>query len=416
MRRRTAFLALAAAAAMIAATAGPAVASPGDLDPSFSGDGQAFVQVSSQANDTAGAIAVEPDGHVVMVGRVPASDNADFAVVRLKPDGFPDLTFSGDGRMTFSAGDDALRDVAVEPDGKIVVAGQSDQNGLVVARITSAGRLDHTFSGDGKVGTTSVDTGDALAVQSDGRVVVVGDVFGTDTFAVVRFTAKGTLDTTFDHDGKRVITIAGPNNPRVTDVGVDSLGRIVVAASTGNAGDSDIVVLRLLPNGAFDHSFSGDGKVQLDFGSDDQDPRLAIQSNDEIVVGSNFTSPTGDEQIGLVRIAADGNLDSTFAGDGRLIVNPSSDREELDGLALQPNRAIVLSGESGSSADTQLFVVRIGAGGKTDLNFGGGEVLLNPTTGTDSSAGVAVGGGKILVGGTADNGSTKSFYAARLFE
>ncbi|HXJ65601.1 MAG TPA: hypothetical protein VNN79_17735, partial [Actinomycetota bacterium] len=347
---------------------------------------------------------------------VPSADEADFAVVRLKPDGFPDLTFSGDGRMTFSVADDDLQDVAVEPNGSIVAAGQSDQNGLAVFRITPAGRLDHEFSGDGKAGDSSVDTGAAVAVQSDGRVVVAGDLFGTDTFAVDRFTAKGALDATFDHDGKRVIAMPGPNNPRVNDVAVDSHGRIVVATSTGNAGDSDIDVIRLLPNGAFDHSFSGDGKVALDFGTDDRDPFLAIQSNDEIVVGSDFTVPGDDGEMGLVRIAADGNLDTTFAGDGRRIVNPSSDREELGGLALQPNRAIVLTGESGSSGDTKLFVLRIGAGGKPDLSFGGGEVLLNPASGTDGSGGVAVGGSRILVGGTADDGSTRAFYAARLFE
>jgi uncharacterized delta-60 repeat protein len=417
MRRRTALLALAAAAALVAATAGPAAASPGGLDPSFSGDGQAFVQVSSQANDEAHAVAVQSDGRVVMVGRVPASDNADFAVVRLKPDGFPDLTFSGDGRMTFSAGDDALRAVAVEPDGKVVVAGQSDQNGLLVARITPGGGLDHTFGGgDGKVGNPSVDTGDAVAVEPDGRIVVVGDVFGTNTFAVLRFTATGKPDHTFDHDGKRIIAIPGPNNPRVTDVAVDSHGRIVVAAGTGNGGDSDLDVFRLLPNGALDHSFSGDGKVDLDFGQDDNDPLVAIQTNDEVVVGGTFTAPGDDEAIGLVRIAADGNLDTTFAGDGRQIVDPTSGPEELDGLALQPNHAIVLTGTSGGSGDTQLFVVRIKPGGNTDLGFGGGEVLLNPTAGGDDPAGVAIGGGKIVVGGTADDGSTRLFYAARLFE
>ncbi len=416
MRRRTALLALAAAAALVGITAGPAAASPGGLDPSFSGDGQAFVQVSSQANDEANAIAVEPDGRVVMVGRVPAPDNADFAVVRLKPDGFPDLTFSGDGRMTFSAGDDALRVVAVEPDGKVVVAGQSDQNGLLVARITPAGGLDHSFSGDGKVGNTTVDTGDALAVEPDGRIVVVGDVFDTNTFGVLRFTANGKPDHTFDHDGRRILAIPGPNNPRVTDVAVDSHGRIVVAAGNGNAGDSDLDVFRLLPNGALDHSFSGDGKVDLDFGQDDDDPLVAIQPNDEVVVGGTFTAPGNDEAIGVVRIAADGDLDTTFAGDGRQIVDPTSGPEELNGLALQPNRAIVMTGRSADSGDTQLFVVRLKPGGNTDLAFGGGEVLLNPTAGGDDPAGVAVGAGKIVVGGTADDGSSRLFYAARLFE
>ena len=113
MRRRTALLAIGAAAALVMATAGPASASPGDLDPSFSGDGQAYVQVSSFALDEAHSVALTSDGRVVMVGGAHAADEADFAVVRLKPDGFPDLTFSGDGRMTFSAGDDELQDVAV---------------------------------------------------------------------------------------------------------------------------------------------------------------------------------------------------------------------------------------------------------------------------------------------------------------
>jgi uncharacterized delta-60 repeat protein len=415
MRRRHALGPLVAAVVVVATGAPASAMASGDLDPSFSGDGQAFVQVSSTAQDEAKAVAITPDGHVVIVGRVQAADEGDFAVVRLKPDGYPDLTFSGDGRMTFSVADDELLAVAVQPNGEIVAGGGSDQRGLLIARITTAGKLDHTFGGgDGLATVPSVFDAEAVALQKDGKILAVASIFGTDTFAVLRFTASGKLDPTFDHDGKRIIAIPGANNPEAADVAVDSHGRIVAAAESGDTVDRDVDVFRLLPNGAFDHSFSGDGKVDLDFGPDDGDAHIALQSNDKIVVGEDFTPPGGNQSIGLVRIAADGDLDSTFAGDGREVLNLAAESVAFDGLALQSNNAIVLTGET-TDADSQVFVARIGAGGKPDPTLGG-TLFLNPTNGSDDSNGVAVGGGKIVMAGTADNGSTKVFYAARLFQ
>jgi len=415
--RRPAIVAI-AATGLSMALAAPASAAPGDFDPTFHGTGQTLVQVSPVAQDETEAVALTKDGRVVMVGRVAANDGGDDAIVRLKPDGYPDLGFSGDGRMIFSIGDDSLNDVAVDPKGRIVAGGGTDQDGMLVFRITPAGRLDHSFGGDGSAGPPpdTVSKAQAVAVQSDGKVLAVGEDFGTNTFAVFRFTASGQLDPTFDHDGQRVVTVPGASTPRADDVAVDSHGRIVVAAQTGDIGATDVAVMRFLPNGALDHAFSGDGKVQIDFGPDDEDPTIALRPNDEIVVGCTLGPSGGDTAIGLVQLAADGNLDSTFGGDGRITVNPTVGSEDLRQIALQANGAIVAAGTKGSSGDTAVFVLRVKPGGAVDPSFAGGEATVNPTSGEDDSAGVAVGAQGIVVAAQGFDGSNRFFFAARLLK
>jgi uncharacterized delta-60 repeat protein len=154
----------------------------GGLDPAFSGDGKTTTDFPRDF-DFGQGVTLQPDGKIVVVGIAEVSpDNDHFAIARYEPNGAPDLTFSGDGKTTtnFAGGQASALDVVVQPDGRIVAAGEvggGPTSRFALARYKPNGALDGTFSGDGKT-TTDMDDGfervDGLALQPDGRLVAGG--------------------------------------------------------------------------------------------------------------------------------------------------------------------------------------------------------------------------------------------------
>ena len=327
----------------------------GTLDTSFSGDGKLTTDINTGSSDNGLSVGIQSDGKIVLAGK----SNGDFAVVRYNTDGSLDTSFSGDGKLTTDfGGTDAARSMTIQSDGKIVVAGASNGD-IAVVRYNSNGTLDTSFSGDGKLTTDfgGTDTGNSVTVQSDGKIVVAGDSNGD--FAVVRYNTNGTLDTSFSGDGKLTTDFGGTDTGN--SVRVQSDGKIVVAG----ASNGDIAVVRYNSNGTLDTSFSGDGKLTTDFGGFDTGYSVAVQSDGKIVVAG--TNNLGDFVV--VRYNSDGNLDTSFSGDGKLNthigVNGSNDVAKS--VTVQSDGKIIVSG--GSSGDVAL--VRYNGDGTLDTSFTG---------------------------------------------
>ena len=249
----------------------------GSLDASFAGDGTATVTVGAgDRADAASGVAVRPDGGVVIGGTADTRGSLgdpvdqDFAVAQLTPGGLPDLTFSGDGIATVAIEptgerrDDGRAGVALQPDGKVLIAGvsgpSSTASAFAVARLDAAGGLDAGFGAGGVVRTvagpaaTSIARG--LALQSDGKTVVVGhDASGRGVLAV-RYTAAGALDPSFGDQGRAVL--AGRDAPARSVRVAPGDDRLVISG-----GDGVGFVARLL----------GDDRADLGFRSF---PRPAI--------------------------------------------------------------------------------------------------------------------------------------------
>ena len=174
-----------------------AVAAPSDLDSSFGGDGRVTTDFAGM--DFVGDLAIQADGKVVAVGSAGSSfSSRDFAVARYTSSGDLDDTFSGDGLVvTDLPGTSFASAVEVQSDGKIVAAGSG--GGAAVVRYNENGSLDSTFSGDGMQATASLDDGRALAIQADGMIVIAGGA--SEDFALARFDTGGTLDPSFSGDG-----------------------------------------------------------------------------------------------------------------------------------------------------------------------------------------------------------------------
>jgi uncharacterized delta-60 repeat protein len=215
------------------------------LDPTFHGDGIAILD--SGGSEFARAVAVQPDGKIVVAGYTTVGLNA--AVYRLNPDGTPDATFDGDGAVGIdSAGSEVANAVAVQPDGKIVVAGRTSVgNNAAVYRLNPNGSFDTTFDGDGAFGLDSGGFEEvySVALQRNGKIVVPGWSSAGDTAVVYRLDPNGSPDPTFGDDGARTIAVDSFQAARAAAVQPD--GGIVLAGWSYEPGedDYDVVVARL---------------------------------------------------------------------------------------------------------------------------------------------------------------------------
>jgi serralysin len=181
----------------------------GALDKTFSGDGKLHTDFSKRA-DVARAVVVQTDGKILVAG----NSGKDFALARYTADGTLDQSFSSDGKLTtdFAGGSDDGRSMVVQTDGKIVVVGRSRKN-FALARYNTDGTLDHSFSGDGKQTTDfahRADSARAVSVRTDGRILVAGR--SGKALALARYTAGGKLDLSFSHDGKLTSFIGGSDD------------------------------------------------------------------------------------------------------------------------------------------------------------------------------------------------------------
>ena len=270
----------------------------GVLDSAFGGgDGKVTIDFSIfgiPRDDVAWAVVIQPDGKIVVGGR----SGGDVAIVRYLSDGTADSSFSGDGEAYVPFG--WFGNAVALSGTRILVAGSSnDGDDFFLARLTRGGVLDTRFGGgDGWVETDfsgGHDSAHDLAVQADGRIVLAGEasVAGDPDFALARYSAGGALDSTFSGDGKKTTDVLGdPDLCGAMAIQADGNYVVVGRAETPDAGpDDQLAVVRYKPGGGLDTSFGGDGKVTTDFpstivsGND-----VAIQANGKIVVVGSSSS------------------------------------------------------------------------------------------------------------------------------
>ena len=270
----------------------------GTFDLSFNGPagngGGRFVLPMTVYGDVAAAVALQPDGKILLTGQCTGSTNQDFCAARLRPDGTLDKSFagpSGDGGGKFlwsvGTGYDYATALALQPDGKIVLAGYcgaSTNADFCLTRLSTDGTLDTSFQGPGGTGDGKfllpIGTGNgyatAISLQSDGKIVSAGECLsnGKSYFCTARLNTDGSLDTSFDGssgsaNGGFLLPI-GPYMDRGTTIAVQPDGKIVVAGECGNGTNNDFCVARLHggPFGAKQCSLDIDGDGKVSAGTD----------------------------------------------------------------------------------------------------------------------------------------------------
>lgn len=386
--------------ATVAAFAQQATAAQGDLDLTFGGTGKVTTAIGDQESEGYG-VAIDSYGRIVVAGRSVSgspTQNADFAVVRYEADGSLDTTFNGTGKVTTDTGSlyDSANAIVIQSDGKILVAGQSTNpiggaSTFAVARYNEDGSLDTTLNGTGKVTTTVgvYSTGGSIALQTDGKFVVAGE--SSDGFAIVRYNGNGSLDTTFNGTGKATVNIGSGGQCR--GLAIQSDGKIVVTGWINQNSNYDIAVVRFNPDGGLDTSFNGTGKVVTDFGSFDLAYSVAVQNDGKLVVaGSSLvrynTTGSLDMSFGVNgrvisssasiviqrdgklvlagaknlnfavgRYNTDGSPDTSFNVTG-IVTTDFGGGEGADAVAIASDWKIVVAGYSNASGRDQFAVAR----------------------------------------------------------
>ncbi len=404
------------------------LASPGDLDPTFGPVG--FVITSlSPGMDRAFAIARQPDGKIILAGtRNQNSSASNIGLVRYNPNGSLDTSFDGDGIVTTQVGTTGTEAsaVAVQPDGKIVVAGISTISGTgfyTIVRYNPNGSLDTSFDGDGIFTVSGIGHPDSIAIQPDGKIVTAGSIsldFFSSDFCIVRVNPNGGLDTTFDTDGKAIVSISDPsagNTDLAFAIALQTDGKIVVGGESDFLNTArDFTLARLNPDGSLDTTFDGDGKVRTSFGGNNQLEGIASIAikPDGRIVAAGYGGENGVRGFTIAQYNTDGSLDTSFGGDGKVVVPTSSNgNERAYGVAVQPDGKIVAVGYS----ILKFAVIRLNTDGSPDQAFGSNGIVLTPIYSSGSAAARAVliePNGKIAVAGSAVKGGIEEdFVLAR---
>jgi uncharacterized delta-60 repeat protein len=395
------------------------LAASGDLDTTFSGDGWVVTEFPGR-DSLVNGIAIQSNGKTVVAGdsRVLSTDNYDFGVARYNPNGSPDATFSGDGKLVTDFGKDELgRDVALQSDNKIVVVGQTCVDfvtncDVALARYNPNGKLDTTFSGDGKVvtnygGANNNNGAFAIALQANGKIVLAGYRWnGTDyDFAVYRYNANGNLDTTFSNDGVAVGNFGIGKDDFAYDLVIQGDGKIVVAGSTGVGSSHNFAIARLNANGTADTTFSGDGRHTTNFGGDEYGYGVALQPNGKIVVvGEKYDLDLDLQLFAIARYNSNGSLDTTFNGRGTKVISIIAGADSLaEDVVVQSNGKIVVLGTVTHGSFPSFALVRLNSNGSFDTNFSGnGKARIAIGSGGDIASAIAIqpSDGKYVVGGS----------------
>jgi uncharacterized delta-60 repeat protein len=316
----------------------------GRADRSFSSDGKLHTALNDFGDEQAESITLQPNGRLLAAG-VTTRRSRNFAVVRYRRDGRLDDSFSGNGKkVTNFGGEDTAADAAVGRSGRIVVAGTTTtgtDDDFAVALYNQRGKLARKFTSSGN---GSVELGDASAVElrPNGRILVAGTagIPGTSVFAVARFTPGGQLDPSFGEAGIATFDIPARARDFLTSMAVRN-GRILLGGATRTGdGPADFALARLNAGGHVDTSFSDDGWTTIDFGGhDDYLWDLTVQTNGKVVaVGGT----AGDAVI--ARLRKNGALDRSFSGNGRYVLQKPGEARSFHGVALAPDGRIVVGG------------------------------------------------------------------------
>jgi uncharacterized delta-60 repeat protein len=383
------------------ALSGAAGAVAGDLDPSFGVGGVATTTFPGLDGGTYMALLVQPDGKVIAAG---SGDQGGFQVatlVRYNADGSLDTGFGSGGRVvfTFNGVGGAFYTLALQSDGKIVAAGISAATDFGVARFNPDGSPDLAFGTNGSVST---DLGDqdvilGLSLQPDGKILAGGRVgFFNPRFGLVRYSDNGSLDPSFGVGGAVVSPF---NGSLIIATTFQPDGKVLAGGSSPNV--LDFALARYNADGTPDTTFADNGEAITDFALSDVIQGLALQADGGIVASGGAVLPiaggASTDVFALARYRPDGTLDQTFGAGGKVTTDfpPTDSGEDLAGpVAIQPDGKIVAGGCSGNC--TSFGVARYESDGSADLGFGSAGLASKASLGPVQALTLQA-DGKILV-------------------
>lgn len=411
---------------LLSSIAGTAVAqNPGTVDKTFTSTGYANLDYTGP-NERASTLVLQPDGKIIIIGENVVSADAtkdQVYIARIDAKGVKDATFGTGGVLKFDTGEkkEYGRDGLILSDGKFLVLSSSlkgTTNNLVVARVTSAGALDATF---GTAGLYSFDNkgngviARSMALQSDGKIIVGGESNGK--FFVTRLTIAGAIDATFGTNGVTTLVPTVASSVNTSKLLVQKDDKIIlVGYGTDAASNTSLAVARFTKTGAVDATYGTAGVAEIDFSGNEFYYCAALQSDDKLVVGGKWAPLTAAKYETIAaRLTTAGKADATFGTAGYYRGDLSAAQEEMRGMDIQKDGAIVMAGFIGDDIGS----VRLKPTGVLDLTYTTkGFVIIDvPNSTKDQANAVKIDkNGKILLGGVINFSSTsENFMVARIY-
>jgi uncharacterized delta-60 repeat protein len=391
--------------------------SAGALDPTFGNGG--IVTTALKSGNAGGSVFIQPDHKIIV-----ASVDSSFVMARYLENGSPDTTFGRGGIVTASiTGNEEA--AALQSDGKILMVGYIIQNKtqqMVLLRYNANGTLDTTFGNKGMV-TTNFASGSlahAVAIQSDGKIVLGG--MSNNDFALARFNPNGTVDTSFGTNGQVTASLNGGSG-WLSSIALQSDGKIVAVGYWQPVGQSlpEFAIARFTSVGALDPTFGGTGFVLDNPGSLPAVLRaVVVQSDGKIVVTGQVPSsvPGGAGDLGVLRYNSDGTPDTTFGVNGLAAIDVPNNDSDPYALALQSDGKILVGGTTvpwSQSPPGAFALARVNPDGSLDPTFGtAGEVTtaVGPPAQIDALA-IQPWNGDIVAAGFATVARGTGFALAR---
>ena len=420
-------------------------AQSGILDPSFGDNGYVITDLGKNYN-RALSIAVFSDGSIFTAGSSQNDEvddfGSDFAIVKYNEDGTLASDF-GTGGMVLTdlngLSSDVATDIAIQNDGKIVVAGRTHAGAayvdykIAVVRYNSDGTLDESFGTQGKA-YCSIESYDdysydvSMALQSDGKIVVTGSTYSSvlDVFLTVRFTSDGNIDTSFGNNGTVTTSLGESFDGNPNAIAIQPDGKILVGGvgvgplSYGTW--ADFALVRYEPDGSPDISFGDNGIVLTPLVSGfnaEWIEDLAIQNNGKIIAAGSTAETNDIQRIAVARYNTDGSLDNGFGTSGIVLTAIGSSQANSQGVALTSSENIIVTGFSQSPVDgsSDFALVQYLPDGSPDTSFGENGIVTTDINMLDGISDVETeAGGKIIVSGLTGNPDHHDFIVLRYLD
>ncbi len=314
-------------------------------------------------------VAVQPDGKILLGGYTWAGGTGDFVVVRLNSDGSYDSSFGNNGISILDSGKtEVLSAIKLLADGRIITSGYVNDN-FAMAALKADGSIDSSFGEGGWVVTpfeNAFSYTTAIGIDHAGRILLTGMVMGNDAttkIGLARYSANGSLDSTFGTDGKLIYGYRG-NNDYGIGIAIQADGKIVVAGHSYLMSipvlQYDIIAVRFNDDGRLDSSYGTDGVALARVGAQNYTSRMLMQPDEKIVIVGNLINGNDYNAI-ILRFSKEGNLDTDFNTTGYFAIDMGVDKSvEGTAVALQDDGKAILAGHYflKSSGNQTMFAQR----------------------------------------------------------
>ncbi len=395
----------------------------GTLDETFANSGIVLSQVG-ESYTSLGSAAIQSSGKILVAGSF--TFPYSLGIARFNSDGTIDTTFLDNGSKSYSpvtSSFSTYTSIKIQNDNKIVLGGyvyfSGQKPSFVISRADSNGNPDPNFGNDGYT-ITSMDSSVAvqsLAIQSDGKIVAIGNSFSSNGevhFILARYNTDGNLDNSFGNNGIVITSsLTGHKQDYSYSVLIQNNGKIIAAGIASDTTENKFALIRYKIDGSVDSSFGNNGIVLTSF----ENPYVFLNSAalqpDGKIIAAGYIQKSTEYDFVVARYNANGNLDDTFGSNGVFIPGTPNSYDECNSVIIQADGKIILAGESVSDNSNiqNIKIVRLNTDGSLDNTFGAGGIKQT-TIGSsyaETSLALMQNDGKIVVAGNIGN---SNFYSA----